>query len=296
MGFPLNDDMAYIENTGKRTTLGDKIQNGGGGDPYTLPTASSEVKGGAKIGSGLTMTGEVLSADAQVPAHTVTEAGKVLKVADDGSLEWDEEGSVGGPVYIGLDVPSSDLGEEGEFYMQYKNVYETVSLIPVQSNNTNVICSNEWTGGSGQAWHLFDGNASTYWSTSENYNTDEYCGFDFGENGAVVADSVGITPRQYSGVIQMHDFKLQASNDNETWTDLYTGTMPNTSALSGHMQYFTFDNSTAYRYYRLFVEDANTSRTITIFEMQLFLDTDNIINIEQYKTYKKVSGSWIELT
>lgn len=32
---------------------------------YTLPTASATVLGGAKIGSGLTMTGDVLSADAQ---------------------------------------------------------------------------------------------------------------------------------------------------------------------------------------------------------------------------------------
>lgn len=34
---------------------------GGGGSAYTLPTASASTKGGVKIGSGLTMTGEVLS-------------------------------------------------------------------------------------------------------------------------------------------------------------------------------------------------------------------------------------------
>lgn len=34
----------------------------GGGSAYTLPTASADTKGGVKIGSGLTMTGEVLSA------------------------------------------------------------------------------------------------------------------------------------------------------------------------------------------------------------------------------------------
>ena len=38
---------------------------------YTLPTASSTVLGGVKIGSGLTMTGETLSADAS--AITVQE-------------------------------------------------------------------------------------------------------------------------------------------------------------------------------------------------------------------------------
>ena len=38
------------------TTIGDAISSGG-----SLPTASAETKGGVKIGSGLTMTGEVLS-------------------------------------------------------------------------------------------------------------------------------------------------------------------------------------------------------------------------------------------
>lgn len=38
---------------------------------YSLPTASDQVKGGVKIGAGLTMTGEVLSADVQsVPVMT----------------------------------------------------------------------------------------------------------------------------------------------------------------------------------------------------------------------------------
>lgn len=37
-------------------------ENGGGGGSYTLPTASETVKGGVKIGSGLQMDGEVLSA------------------------------------------------------------------------------------------------------------------------------------------------------------------------------------------------------------------------------------------
>ena len=36
---------------------------GGGGSAYELPTASATVKGGIKVGDGLTMTGEVLSAD-----------------------------------------------------------------------------------------------------------------------------------------------------------------------------------------------------------------------------------------
>ena len=46
---------------------------------YTLPTAAANVKGGVKIGSGLTMTSETLSADAS--AITVQEEGNALSTA-----------------------------------------------------------------------------------------------------------------------------------------------------------------------------------------------------------------------
>ena len=46
---------------------------------YTLPTAAANVKGGVKIGNGLTMTGETLAADAS--AITVQEEGSSLATA-----------------------------------------------------------------------------------------------------------------------------------------------------------------------------------------------------------------------
>ena len=50
-----------------------------GSTGYSLPTAAANVKGGVKIGSGLTMTGETLSADAS--AITVQEEGNALSTA-----------------------------------------------------------------------------------------------------------------------------------------------------------------------------------------------------------------------
>lgn len=41
---------------------------GGGGEPYILPTASEEIKGGIKIGNRISMSEEKLSADLQVDA------------------------------------------------------------------------------------------------------------------------------------------------------------------------------------------------------------------------------------
>lgn len=58
---------------------------GGGGTPYTLPTMAQNVKGGAKLGAGLTMTGEVLSlSPIYVPSAVVsqTATGAILTVSD----------------------------------------------------------------------------------------------------------------------------------------------------------------------------------------------------------------------
>lgn len=55
--FPLNWNIPFIKKNGVRSTLGKELA----GSSYSLPTASAEVKGGVKIGFGLTMTGDVLS-------------------------------------------------------------------------------------------------------------------------------------------------------------------------------------------------------------------------------------------
>lgn len=51
--FPLNSNDQYIDDNGKRSTLGNAIGSGGGGDPYILPTATAERLGGVKIGDGV---------------------------------------------------------------------------------------------------------------------------------------------------------------------------------------------------------------------------------------------------
>ena len=58
---------------GKLTFLeGAEVENfpgeGSGGEGYTLPVASAETLGGIKVGSGLTITDGVLSADGITPA------------------------------------------------------------------------------------------------------------------------------------------------------------------------------------------------------------------------------------
>lgn len=69
-----------------------------------ISPATASKLGGIKVGSGLSVTNDgTLSRTNEVPAYTVATAGKVLTVADDGSLEWDEKGTGGGDAFLAFD-------------------------------------------------------------------------------------------------------------------------------------------------------------------------------------------------
>lgn len=73
--FPLKANDPYIKETGERSTLG-SIVGGGGSDTPKLPD------------------------------YGIADAGKVLTVGDDGSLEWDEKGTGGGIYTTGVIRPT----------------------------------------------------------------------------------------------------------------------------------------------------------------------------------------------
>lgn len=73
--------------TAEKTKLAG-IAEGANNYTYTLPTASASAKGGVKIGSGLTMTGEVLSANTQsTNDYTTDEKTKLAALPTNATLE-----------------------------------------------------------------------------------------------------------------------------------------------------------------------------------------------------------------
>lgn len=74
--FPIRWNFPFRKKDGSMSTIGGEIENAGGS--YTLPTASAETKGGVKIGSGLTMTGEVLSNNNPTPYSLPTASSETL--------------------------------------------------------------------------------------------------------------------------------------------------------------------------------------------------------------------------
>lgn len=76
--FPIPWNFPFKKKDGTLTTVDDAISAGGGGGSYTLPTASAETKGGVKIGSGLTMDGEVLNNSNPTPYSLPTASDSTL--------------------------------------------------------------------------------------------------------------------------------------------------------------------------------------------------------------------------
>lgn len=74
--FPIPFNFPFRKKDGSLTTLDAAIS--GGGTPYTLPTASAQTKGGVKIGSGLSMSGETLNNSNPTPYSLPTASAETL--------------------------------------------------------------------------------------------------------------------------------------------------------------------------------------------------------------------------
>ena len=90
----MNDRMTknYATDGGDTWVIGGKLVvkedaeveglEGGGGSSYTLPAASASTLGGVKVGSGLSITDGVLSADGVTPAAAQAALESTAELAD----------------------------------------------------------------------------------------------------------------------------------------------------------------------------------------------------------------------
>jgi len=95
-----------------------------------------------------------------------------------------------------------------------------------------------------------DGLEQTRWASSG--AMPHWWKYDLGSGVTKIVSKIrllgsGIPGDGDSGMFK--DFIFQGSNDDSTWDDLYTGTQVNTPTW----QEYTFANSTAYRYYRVYI-------------------------------------------
>lgn len=155
-------------------------------------------------------------------------------------------------------------------------------LVPIMTSNTTP--SGECFASTSQtntpAYKAFDDNTTSYWGASSRVN--QYVGYKFASSTVVrhvkfVSD--------YGTMMRVKNFKIQASNDNSTWVDLYTGVYPNTQ---GYKFSADLNNNTAYLYYRIYVVDnydSSENYYIRIDEIQFYSLIQGITDNQSAMSY-----------
>jgi len=108
----------------------------------------------------------------------------------------------------------------------------------------------------------FDNNEGTNWLSTDTA-FPHWIKYDLGAGVAKKARKLRLLPQD----IQLEDFTLEASNDNSNWVQFVS----DTATGSTEWQEWEFNNSTAYRYYRISVtsNQSEADEMVGIYEIEL---------------------------
>ena len=135
--------------------------------------------------------------------------------------------------------------------------------VPTMTSNTEPSGQVIFSSSVSAAWNVFDRNISTSWASET--NTNSWVGYKFTENKIVKRVSFN-SYASGSSDFRVKNFKIQASNDNSNWTDLFSGT----ASASSDEQFFDINNNNSYLYYRMYVTDVYSGAFIQIIELQFY--------------------------
>jgi len=114
-------------------------------------------------------------------------------------------------------------------------------------------------------YYANDDDYSTRW-TSSGSPFPHWWKYDLGEGVTKIVTKLRLLPNYYSDT-SLKNFKLQGSNNDSDWTDIYTGQHANNDSWEEYI----FSNSTPYRYYRLFAIDGWVEQTFFgLWEIEMF--------------------------
>lgn len=154
--------------------------------------------------------------------------------------------------------------------------YAPKGNVPVMTANTapygEALFSSRYdTSGSFEGYRAFNDTPSKdAWVSSPGAGTGAYLGYKF--TNPICVKKIQLTNRNDNTAVQSpKNFKIQASNDGSSWTDL--GTFLNANNTYGGVTTYNIDNDDYYLYYRLYVVDVNTTGSYTyvaIAELQFY--------------------------
>ena len=106
----------------------------------------------------------------------------------------------------------------------------------------------------------FDGSVITRWSTAGTTPMPHWIKYDLGVGNEKMIRAL----RVYARLNDMSSWTFEASNNNSTWTTLYTGI----TLLTEGWHLFNFSNDTNYRYYRINITSPTDDYYASIYEIQ----------------------------
>ncbi len=115
---------------------------------------------------------------------------------------------------------------------------------------------------------IVDNNESTMWQ-SKNSAYPHWFKYDFGLGILWKISKLRVLAWEAGDGLRFKDFTVQGSNNDSTWSTLYTGIAANSSAW----QEFTFINNIAYRYIKVNVTSGYSTGSpniTTFFEVEMF--------------------------
>lgn len=156
------------------------------------------------------------------------------------------------------DIKSALLGSTyWEYILKDKVPTMTSNTTPKGVASADVIYSSSY-----DSWNAFDRNESTAWYTYTS-TANHWIGYKF-------ESPVSVRAIQIKPILgRVKDFTVSASNDGNTWVDIYSDTCPNTSDYT----MFRFDNNTHYLYYRFYCKNGHydaSSNAYAISELQFY--------------------------
>lgn len=153
-------------------------------------------------------------------------------------------------LYYGFEIVSNAYGATAQLLQFY--AWEPKGLVPIMTSNNapygNITYSSENTQYSGNAFHVFDGDDSTYWAGTS--STNQHVTYHFAQPVNIKRVAFLSTPNRCK------DYEIYVSNDG-TFTDyptpLYTGTKA--SSATEVMDYIDISDDGYYSYCRFFVKN-----------------------------------------
>lgn len=155
---------------------------------------------------------------------------------------------------------SSATGHEGEIF---------ITTLDSDFSGSKTYSADSIWDATFSADKAFDNNETTRWATQQAGSFPHWVKVDLGVGVTKIARKLRLNIFVYNNKANVKDFKLQGSNDDSDWTDVYTGLAENKEGW----QEFIFNNDNSYRYYRVYItssyRDDDADNTASIFEIEM---------------------------